>query len=121
MSGFTRELENKVLNHIFRNESYTPPEKVYVGLFTSAGEVAGAGYTRQEITFRESSNGRIVNDNEIRFPIAEEDWGTITRAGVFDSQTGGTQLTETTVNETEVIENKQVMYAIGDFEVEFNG
>src|SRR5690625_2369272 len=67
MSGFTRELENKVLNHIFRNESYTPPEKVYVGLFTSTGEVTGAGYTRQEIPFRESSNGRIVNDMNAAF------------------------------------------------------
>src|SRR5690625_4740827 len=121
MSGFTRELENNVLNHIFRGEAYTPPEKVYVGLLTSAGEVTGEGYTRQELTFRDSSNGRMVNHNEIRFPIAEEDWGTITRAGVFDAQSGGTQLTETSVNETEVIENEQVMYAIGDFEVEFNG
>ena len=54
MSAATDFLEDKILNHVFRNVAYTAPATVYVGLFTTATtdagggtEVTGGGYARQ--------------------------------------------------------------------------
>ncbi len=54
MAEFSNYLENKVLDHVLRNTSYTSPTTVYVGLYTSdptdAGsgtEVSGGSYARQ--------------------------------------------------------------------------
>lgn len=84
--AITTETRDDMLNHFFRNGP------VYVGIFTSSGEVDGNGYERVEVTFLAPSNGTIKNESEIRFPIAMEEWGEITEAGVFDDEEGGKRL-----------------------------
>jgi len=43
MAGKSDYLENKVLDHVLRNTSYTPPATVYLGLFTANPTDAGGG------------------------------------------------------------------------------
>src|SRR5699024_10028751 len=105
--AFTNELSNNVLNHVFSGESYTPPEQLYVALYTPDGEVSGGGYSRQEISFGKASGGVIRNDAEVHFPIAESNWGMITEAILFDAVQGGNQLDVSTIDSTEVVENEK--------------
>jgi len=90
--SFTSNLKDDVLNHVFRNTPYTQPATVYVGLFTSTGEVSASSYTRELITFATPVGNTIKNDAEVRFPIAVEDWGEVTSAGIFDAETAGNRL-----------------------------
>jgi len=103
MAGLTRTLEQALLNHAFRNVTYTPPTTVYVGLFTAtptdttAGtEVSGNGYARQACTFSAAtatSPSTITNSSAIEFPTATGSWGTVTHFGIFDAATNGTLMT----------------------------
>lgn len=90
--AFSSFLINNVLNHVFNNDSYNPPSQLYVGLISNGSEVSGGGYSRQQISFTESTNGTITNDAEVRFPLSESGWGTIDQAAVFTSETGGKAL-----------------------------
>lgn len=56
MSDLSDFFENKIGDHMLRNQAYTPPATVYVALFTAAtgleannptAEVAGGSYARQ--------------------------------------------------------------------------
>ena len=74
-----------------------PAGGVYLALFTVAPgetgggtEVAGAGYERMELKTSAASGGSKTNSEEILFPEAEGDWGTIMGYGVFDAAVGGT-------------------------------
>lgn len=117
--GFTESLRNNILNHVFRNEPYTAPTTVYAALFTSSGEVDGDGYVRQPITFGAPNNGVIKNDTEIKFPIAASDWGNITSASVFDSETGGNRLADgNPLSEKNVRENDQFSIPVGNYTIE---
>lgn len=100
MSAMTDYLEDKLLNHTFRNIAFTSPTTVYLALFTSAPgetgggtEVSGGDYARQSITFgAPSPSGTIKNSADITFPTATADWGTITHVAIFDASTGGNML-----------------------------
>jgi hypothetical protein len=103
---FSDFLENKLLDHAFRNTAYTPPTTLYLGLFTSAptdagpgaGEVSttSTGYARQSITpstgFSAASSGSIANTGTISFSAATASWGTITHFAIFDALTGSTNM-----------------------------
>lgn len=97
--AMTNFLEDKMLNHIFKNINYTAPTKVYAGLFTTTPtettngtEVAGNGYVRQPITFATATNGTIVNSGDVIYPSATGAWGTIKGCAFFDAQIGGNML-----------------------------
>lgn len=99
MSQISNYLEDKLINLTLRNVAYTPATTVYVGLFlsdpTDAGtgtEVSGGAYARTSAVFSASSNGSTANTNEILFPSATADWGSITHAGLYDASTGGNLL-----------------------------
>jgi len=117
--AFTNDLSNNVLSHVFQGESYTPPQRIYVALFTSAGEVSGGGYSRQEITLGAPANGVIRNDSEVHFPLAETDWGTITQTVLFDENDN--RLDEATTNALEVRESEKVMFPIGNYTIRLIG
>ena len=79
MGSFTDTLENELLDHICRNETWTQPAVVYSALFTvipsdsTAGtEVtqASSGYTRIASTFVTAgltANGRTCNSGAVNF------------------------------------------------------
>ena len=91
--------ENKILDHMLRAQSFTPPTTVYVALYTVAPsdsgggtEVSGGSYARQPVTFSAASGGSITNSADITFPQATADWGTIVAVGLFDASTAGNLL-----------------------------
>lgn len=107
MAGFTDVYENSLLDLVFRNQSYTPPATVYVGLFTSAPndaytsgvptgtEVSGGSYARTAATFGAASGGAISNSGSVTFPTSSAAWNSgsnITHFGVFEASSGGTMI-----------------------------
>ena len=96
--SFTNFLEQKVLEHVFRNVAYTSPTALYVGLFTStpsdstAGtEVSSGSYARQTVAFSFTSGdpSSVTNTAQITFPTSTASWGTVTHAGIYDALTSG--------------------------------
>lgn len=119
--GLSKELENSLLDHVFNGVTYTPPKTIYVGIFDKTAEVSAAEYARQEITFTSPSASVIENDTEIRFPIAQSEWGSIESGGLFDAKTGGTRLDDDTTNKTVRVirDTDQFVIPKGNFTVEF--
>jgi hypothetical protein len=121
-------LENKLLDHVLKNTAYTPPEKVYLALFTSdptdAGtgtEVSGGAYTRQEIAFGAASSGTSSTTADIAFPVATANWGNVTHIGIYDAATAGNLLFHGPLEIVDtILERKQVVFAEGDLTVIFD-
>jgi len=115
--GVSDYLANKLIDLIFRGQTYTWPANTYLALCTAAPtnssggtEVAGAGgYARQTLpsttTFWSSTNGtgttgastggtagEISNNLAITFPTPSADWGTITHDKQMDASSGGNML-----------------------------
>lgn len=96
-------LEGKLLRHTFRNEPYTPPETVWLALYTTApqadgnggAEVNGTGYVRRQLSMNvtEGAPSLATLSEVVEYPVAETDWGTITTGVIFDAQAGGNVLT----------------------------
>lgn len=90
-------LENKILDHVLRNTSYTSPTTVYLALYTSnpgednsGTEVTGGSYARQAISFAAASSGSSTTSGDVTFtgvPAA-----TITHIGILDASTSGNLL-----------------------------
>ena len=114
MSDMSDYLENKLVDHIFRNTSFTMPTTIYIGLYTAtpsdAGggtEVTGGSYARVQVgpsttawnatqggTAGASSGtgGQTANAAAITFPAPTANWGTVTHFGIFDALTSGNLL-----------------------------
>lgn len=99
MAKFSDYYENKIIEHMLRNQSFTPPSTLYLALYTTAPsdagggtEVSGGSYARQSFTLTAASGGATSNSADITFPTATADWGTIVAVGIFDAQTGGNLL-----------------------------
>lgn len=100
--NISNTLATALLNHTLRAVTYTRPAAVYVGLYTSnptaadtGTEVSGGGYARQAVTFSApvtEGGKQTVKNQEVVFPVATADWGTITHIGIRDSATAGTLL-----------------------------
>lgn len=91
-------LENVLINHIFRNVTYTPATTCAVALFTiTPSDVANSGaelhtsggYARLSGTFGPALTGSTANTNTLTFGPATLAWGTITAFAVFDNITSG--------------------------------
>lgn len=118
-------LENKLVDHVFRGQSYTAPATVYVALFTTAcsdstggTEVSGGSYARPGLatslanwagtqgagTTAVSSgvSGTTSNNAAITFSTPTANWGTVTYIGLMDASSGGNLLicTALTVGKT---------------------
>jgi hypothetical protein len=100
MSDLCNYLEEKLVDHVLRNTSYTPPATVYVALLSAdpgeAGsttdEISGASYERQSAAFDAPTDGVTQNTSDIEFPQAVEDWGEITHILLMNADTGGNPL-----------------------------
>ena len=98
--SFTNYLEQKVLEHTFRNTAYTSPTTVYLGLLsaaptdsTSGTEMSGNGYARQACAFDAYSAGKsVANTSNETFTASGGAWNTITHFGVYDASSGGNLL-----------------------------
>jgi hypothetical protein len=112
MAEFTDFMENKIIDHMLRNQAYTPPATVYVALFTTAPsdagggtEVSGGSYARQPVALAAASGGASENSADITFPTATANWGTITHLALMDALTGGNMLMHSPLDESKTINN----------------
>ncbi|RLP97309.1 hypothetical protein QT235_03135 [Geobacillus stearothermophilus] len=125
MSAISNYLENALINAVLRNIPYTSPAAVYLALYTSdptdantGTEVTGGSYQRQQITFGAPNNGMVSNSNEILFPVATANWGTVTHIGILDAATGGNLLFYGAVTTPKTIStNDQLKINAGDISI----
>ncbi|MBB6176371.1 MULTISPECIES: phage tail fiber protein [Anoxybacillus] len=125
MSAISNYLENALINAVLRNTPYTSPSAVYLALYTSdptdantGTEVTGGSYQRQQITFSAPSDGMVSNSNEILFPVATANWGTVTHIGILDAATGGNLLFYGAVTTPKTIStNDQLKINAGDISI----
>jgi len=115
MSDMSDYLENKLIDHIFRNRSYTVPATIFVGLYTAAPsdagggtEVTGGSYVRVQVgpsdtdwdatqggtpaAASSGTGGATANAAAITFPAPSANWGVITHMGIFDASSAGNLL-----------------------------
>jgi hypothetical protein len=116
MAEFTNYLEEKLLDHVLRNQSFTSPTTAYVGLFTAAPndggggtEVSGGSYARQAASFSAASGGLTTTDTDISFPQATANWGTVVAIGIHDSIVTGNLLMYTDLTTSKTIDQGDIL------------
>jgi len=115
MAAMSDYLENKLIDHIFRAQSFAAPANLYFALFTAAPsdsgggtEVSGGSYARVTMatalanwsgtqgagstSASSGTSGAASNNIAITFPTPTANWGTITHFGIFDAVSGGNLL-----------------------------
>jgi len=137
MGAFSDYLENKVLDHVLNNGralTYAPPTTLYFALFTSSGglenntvgeqtEITGTPYARQALDgstnyFTVSSGGAVSNYDDVEFPVATQDWGTITHVAIMDALTSGNVLIWGALISSKIIENgDQFKFTAGNLDI----
>lgn len=116
MAELSNYLENKLLDHVLRNVSYTSPTTVYVGLYTSdpaddnsGTEVSGGSYARQILSVTTASGGIVTSSADVTFPQATASWGTISHIGLLDAITSGNLLMHTALTTSKTIDSGDVL------------
>src|ERR1044072_529804 len=114
MSAISDYLENKLIDHIFRNTAYSAGTTRYLALFTAAPSDSGGGtevtagsYAREQFDASPTNwgntqdsgtgassgtGGATKNKVAITFPSPTANWGTVTHVGVFDASSSGNLL-----------------------------
>jgi len=128
MGSFSDYWENEILDHIFGKGSYTPPT-IYVGLSTAdptddgsgLAEPTGNAYARVSTVAADwdvASGGALDNANDITFPEATGNWGTVTHFALFDAVTGGNMLAHGALGASKAIgSGDTAKFAAGDLDV----
>jgi len=108
MAAFSTYIERELLDHVLRNEAYTPPTSVWIALFTAdngleggiiTGEVAGGAYARMEIGGASGrsfivadAGGATENTEDVIWVTASADWGTVVYMAIMDASSAGNVL-----------------------------
>ena len=99
MAQMSTYLENKLINHVFRNINYPMPTVVYVALYinnpgedNSGTEIVGNGYARKAIVWGAPVDGESKNIADVIFDLATTDWPQATHSSVCDAENGGNML-----------------------------
>lgn len=97
MDSFSKYLASKIINHLLRNQAFTPPTTVYLALFKSSvglennssvtGEVTGTAYSRQALTLDAAVAAVTNNSSDVVWTEAGSDWGVITHIAIVDHAT----------------------------------
>lgn len=116
MAELSNYLENKLLDHVLRNESFTSPTTVYVGLYTSdpgddnsGTEVSGGSYARQILNVTTATAGIVTSSADVTFPQATAQWGTISHIGLLDALSSGNLLMHTPLTTSRDVEVGDVL------------
>lgn len=128
MGSFANYWENEILDHLFSKGSYTPPT-IYVGLSiadptddaSGLAEPSGNAYARVATVgadWNSASGGIIDNANDISFPQASGNWGTLTHFALFDAASGGNMLAHGSLGVSKPISNGDTAkFAAGDLDI----
>lgn len=105
MSNATNTLEELIGDHLLRTATWTKPSAIYVGLFTtmpndagaSGVEVTGGSYARVQCgpgdaywTGPAGGDGVYSNTDIVQFAEPSAGWGTILGYGLFSAASSGT-------------------------------
>ena len=131
MAALSDFLENELLDHILRNETWTPPTSVWIALFTAdngletnvqTGEVSGGSYARLEVggssgrSFTVAATGSTDNTEDWTFPTSSADWGTITHAAIMTTSSAGQVLIHGSLTAQKTVNNGDTFkFSLGDF------
>jgi hypothetical protein len=127
MANLSNYAENKVLDHLFKNTTYTSPT-AYIGYFNNTitddsvpTEVSGNAYARVEISNKmgSASSGTITNTTAITFPAASGgEHGNITAIAIFDASTGGNMIAYGTLTTPKLIsDGDQLNIAVSNLSI----
>ncbi len=129
MSAMSDYLENKLVDHLFRAQSFSAPATLYVALFTSAPsdsgggtQVSGGNYARASVTSSlanwagtqsagsttasSGTGGQTSNNGAITFNAPSgANWGTVTHFGIFDAASSGNLLFHGALTASKTINN----------------
>ena len=120
MSAASNYLENKLLDHVLKNTSFSQPSFLYLALFTNTSgnaatnlengtltdevSTSSTGYGRTAITFAAASGGSAASSATVTFSTATSNWGTITHVAIMDAATSGNVLFWGAVTTSKTIE-----------------
>ena len=127
MTALSNYAENKILDHLFKNTSYTSPS-AYIGYFNNTitddsvpTEVSGNGYARVQIDglMGSAASGSISNTSAITFPAASGgNHGTVVAIAIYDAASGGNQLAYGSLTSAKTIsDGDQLNIAIGNLTI----
>lgn len=133
MSGFSTYLAQKLIDHVLRGVTYTPPSGTYLALAVAdltddndtTKEVTGAWYARQEITSWAAPVGSGMstsNSNALAYSAVTGSSLTVTHWGLYDALTSGNLLAsgEFTTSKVGNVNNVFKVDA-GEIELTFGG
>ena len=100
MGQLTNFTEKKILDHLLKTASYSPPAKVYLGLSTADPTADGSGwanptytgYARKEITFAAAGTRAIAQAGAVTFDQCSGGSSIVTHWGLWDASTDGNLL-----------------------------
>ena len=115
MAELSDYLENKLLDHVLRNVSYTSPTTVFMGLYTSdpgddnsGTECTGGAYARQVVSVTTASDGIVTSSADVTFPQATDNWGTISHIGLLDALSSGNLMMHTPLTTSKTIDEGDI-------------
>ena len=125
MSALSDYAENKVLDAIGANATFTAPSAVYLGLSTgslgddnSGTELTGNNYSRVAVSFGAASSGTMSNDAAIEFAAATGSWGSVSHWALYDASASGNQLVHGAFTAAKTIASGDVLkIATGDLDI----
>lgn len=111
-----------IIDHIFRNQAFTPPTTIYCSLHTAdpaetgANECTGGSYARQSVTFSAASGGASSNSGALNFtgmPAC-----TVTHVALWSLVSGGNCLMEGALTSSKAVgAGDTFQIAIGDLDL----
>lgn len=129
MGQLTTFTEKKILDHLLKVGSYSPPATVYIGLSTANPGATGAGwadptytgYGRKAISFAAAGTRAIAQTGAVTFDQCTVGSSTVSYWGLFDQSTGGNLMAYGALqtNKTIVVGNTP-SFASGQVQVSFN-
>ena len=131
--SFINNLENSILDHFVGNTTWTKDATLYIALSTTTPnktggnftEPSGNGYERVAAgaaNWNSAATGALDNSAALTFPSASGgNWGTVTYAGIYSAETGGTLRAVGALTTAKAINDGDTAeFAIGDFDISFN-
>ena len=112
MGSFTDYTEKKVLDHVLKTASYSPPATVYLGLSTADPTDAGSGwadptytgYARKAIAFAAAGSRSIAQTGAVTFDPCTVGSSVVTHWGLWDALSGGNLLAYGTLSASKTIQ-----------------
>ena len=129
MGQLTTFAGKKILDHLLKVASYSPPSAVYIGLSTADPGATGSGwanptytgYGRQAINFEAAASRSIANSGAVTFAPCSGGSSVCTYWGIWDAPTGGNLLAYATLASGQTVTTgKSIRFPIGGITVGFS-